>query len=362
MKTKCFDAALPFPPPSAQKTFQIVMVVEGKKIPAALSYYETERTERHDDYMVQVIPNKPLSLRWKDKFEIKEDESGKLLGSGIVLNPFSSVVRGKKIDKRKEFLQHLRGDQKEMLYSLIQEQGVKGLREKELLDFTRLTLVSLRELCQNLEEEGKIRIISFSPLFLVSHKNLSFLQEKVIDYLERFHKTHPAKKGISREKIKKRFGLSQKIMYLTLKHLIKQGKVEKSGDLLALSTFKMSPTLGDEQILKQLEELYLKGEFQSVSQREMMQRFNISPDKLNTMLSLLVGREKIVKGKDGFFIHSHWLDEIISKVKKHNKNELTVSDFKGMTGLTRKYAIPLLELLDQMGITRRISPSSRKIL
>jgi selenocysteine-specific elongation factor len=79
------------------------------------------------------------------------------------------------------------------------------------------------------------------------------------------------------------------------------------------------------------------------------------------LLSLLIEREKIVQSKDGFFLHSRWLEEIISKLKEHSGKELTVSDFKKMTGLSRKYAIPLLELLDQMGITRRISPSRRVI-
>jgi selenocysteine-specific elongation factor len=44
-------------------------------------------------------------------------------------------------------------------------------------------------------------------------------------------------------------------------------------------------------------------------------------------------------------------------IKESGKRELTVSDFKKMTGLSRKYAIPLLELLDQMGVTRRKGPS-----
>jgi len=52
-------------------------------------------------------------------------------------------------------------------------------------------------------------------------------------------------------------------------------------------------------------------------------------------------------------LHSKWLDEIISRIEKSKKRELTVADFKELTGLTRKYAIPLLELLDQMGVTRR---------
>jgi selenocysteine-specific elongation factor len=79
------------------------------------------------------------------------------------------------------------------------------------------------------------------------------------------------------------------------------------------------------------------------------------------MLSLLIERKKIVLGKDGFILHSRWLDEIIREVRNSGKKELTVSEFKTMTGLTRKYAIPLLELLDQMRVTKR-KGSIREIL
>jgi len=79
------------------------------------------------------------------------------------------------------------------------------------------------------------------------------------------------------------------------------------------------------------------------------------------MLSFLIEKKKIVQGKDGLILHSRWLDEIISKIRKSRKRELSVADFKEMTGLTRKYAIPLLELLDQMGVTRR-KGSLREIL
>jgi selenocysteine-specific elongation factor len=78
-------------------------------------------------------------------------------------------------------------------------------------------------------------------------------------------------------------------------------------------------------------------------------------------LAILIERKKVVRSTEGFFIHARWLDEIIRKVRGLGKKELTVADFKAMTGLSRKYAIPLLELLDEMGVTRRTGPG-REIL
>jgi selenocysteine-specific elongation factor len=116
-----------------------------------------------------------------------------------------------------------------------------------------------------------------------------------------------------------------------------------------------------EKILKDLEEMCFKGEFCPFSFEELQKHFRLSSKMLDRMLSLLIERKKIVQGKDGLILHSRWLDKIISMIKKFGKKELTVADFKKMTGLSRKYAIPLLELLDQTGVTRR-KGSLREIL
>jgi len=151
------------------------------------------------------------------------------------------------------------------------------------------------------------------------------------------------------------------ILTLALKHLLKTGEVRDLGGELSLAGFKRAITAREENILRELEEMCFKGEFHSVSSKDLQKRFRLSSKGLQQLISLLIDRKKVVQGKDGFILHSRWLDEVILKIRNYGKQELTVSDFKKMTGLTRKYAIPLLELLDQMGVTRRRG-SSREIL
>lgn len=362
MKTTCFDAAVNFPPSASLQTFDVTLVLKSRKVPASFSFYERPEAHKPEEFLVQVFPHRPLSLRWKDTFEVEKKKERGLLGGGVVVNPFSSKVIGKKIKKRVDFLSRLRGGKKEMLLALTQDKGIKGLREKEIINFSHLSRSSLRHLCQEMEKEGEIRILSFSPLFLISQKSLVFLQRKIVTYLEQFHSKHPGKRGVSQEIIRKRYGLYQKVLALALEHLIKQGRIEKSRGMIALSSFKITHTPEEEQVLRELEEMCLRGEFRTVSLEDIQRKFHLSPTKLQTMLSLLIEKKKIVQSKEGFFLHSHWLEEIIFKLRKYGSKELTVSDFKRITGLTRKYVIPLLELLDQMGVTRRIGPSRRKIL
>jgi len=362
MKARCFDALVNFPPGQKQHPCNVFLQVNSKKISAALHFYERIEGERGDEFIVRVCPSQSISLKWRDKFKVKEEKERGLLGQGIVLNPLSLKVSGKKIKKSLNFLQLLRGGEKEMLLALVEEKGIQGLRQSEIFNFCRLSENFIICLCQELEEQSEIRILSFSPLFLLRQQSLDFLSKKIVAYLEQYHNKHPEEIGVSQERIKERYGLHRKILTLSLKHLEKQGQIRMGGNLVALSTFKTTPTPEEEAILRELEEMCFRGEFQSVSLRDIQQQFHLSSKRLNMLLSFLIEREKIVQGKDGFYLHSRWLEEIVSKIKKLGKRELTVSDFKRITGLTRKYAIPLLELLDQMGVTRRRDPSHREIL
>jgi selenocysteine-specific elongation factor len=155
------------------------------------------------------------------------------------------------------------------------------------------------------------------------------------------------------ERIKNRFGVSEKILFLVIRTLERAEKVRQAGTRLMLPVHQVALSAQEEKILQQLEEMSFRGEFQSLSLDEIRRRFRLSQERLERLLAVLTERKKVIQGPDGLFIHSHWLDEVVAKVRSLGKKELTVADFKQLTGLSRKYAIPLLELLDQMKVTRR---------
>jgi selenocysteine-specific elongation factor len=357
MQTRFFDALISVPPASNKKSLDAKIFFQGKKIPASFQFYEEGQKEKTGLFYVRGNANHPLSLKWKDRFGLELAGKAGLRGKGLVINPFSEKVSGKKIKIRLRILKSLQGDKKEMLYALAEERGLKGLGEKEIFDFSSLSRKSLLALAQELEAEGKIRILSFSPLFILSQAYFGFLCQKILVFLESFHQNHPEQAGVTLERIKRRFNFPSRILSLALKYLSQAGKIKDVDGTFSLSAFKITLSLEEEKVLKKLEEMCFKGEFCSVSLEELQEQFRLSLNKLNRMLSLLIERKKIVQGKDGFFIHSRWLDKIIWRIRESGKRELTVSDFKKMTGLSRKYAIPLLELLDQMAVTRRKGPS-----
>ena len=352
-KTTCFDAAIEFISRKQGIPLGILLLLEGMSVSATLRFYKEQAVPLEKFTYVQIQTAQPLSLSWKDEFMVKSPDGSELLARGMVLDPFGEKIIRSRIKRRLEYLRNLLGDERTMLLAVAQFKGIHGVQGKEILRFGHHSQSSLLELCQELETEGRIRIIEFSPLFLISQESIVFFCERILRFLEQFHEKYPGDVGVQREKIRSRFNANSRILNLALKYLKQKDQIKERGNYVALSSFEMALLPDEEKILDRMEKMYLKDKFQSVSLDDLQKSFGLSSRQLHKMLTLLTEKKKIVLGKDGFILHSRWLEEIIHTVRGSGKKELTVSEFKALTGLTRKYAIPLLELLDQMRVTRR---------
>jgi selenocysteine-specific elongation factor len=352
-ETSCFDALVEGFVPSREEPYLFLFCHPEGDVRASLYLYEDIERREKEAAFVQVHLSQSLLLKWKDAFLLRSPDAKKICGKGVVLDPFAEKISRKRRKRKLEYLRQLLGGEKGMLLALSRSKGIHGLWEKEMIRFGSLPIRKLISLSQELEAEGQIRILSFSPLFLISQSSFLFLCEEILGYLKRFHEKHSDMTGVQRQKIRKRFDLHPRIFSLALRYLVQEKRIKVMGDQLALADFKMTLLPEEEKILNYLEEMCLKGKFRSVSIEALQRSLNLSSKRLHKMLTLLVDRNKIVLSKDGFILHSRWLDEIIQKIRKSEKKELTVADFKTMSGLSRKYAIPLLELLDQLGVTQR---------
>jgi selenocysteine-specific elongation factor len=242
----------------------------------------------------------------------------------------------------------------ERLSTLVRKKRLMGLRQSEARIYFHFDLSGLQALSQQLEEEGTIRILSFSPLFLVARDSLDYLCRKLLSHISQYHKKHPDEKGITLDKIRTRFEVPKKILGLAIKTLVSTGRVREEGKAFALSGFQKTLSPREEKLLERLEEMAVRGKFHSVPIQAVQDELHLSSQALDKLLEILIERKKIVQGAEGFFLHSPWLDELIGRVRGLGRSELTVTEFKAMTGLSRKYAIPILELLDRLGVTRRV--------
>jgi selenocysteine-specific elongation factor len=361
MRTREFDALVLLEEKETALPAQATLLLGDQKVPAALHAYGPGPEPRRGRVFVRVAASRLLTLKWKDTLALLDSQKRERIGRGTVLNPGLLDERKAGPEADWDFLKALSGDEADMLDALCRRRGTSGLHEREIAEFCDLNEERLLHLAESLEAEGRVKILSFSPLHLISRESFDHLGQKILAYLEQFHEKQPAQKGVLLEKLEKRFGAPDKVLRLAVKTLERSGLARQAGPRLMLPSHELALSAQEEKVLQKLEEMCFRGEFQSVSLDEIRRQFRLSRERLEKLLAVLTERKKIMPGPEGLFIHSAWLDDIIGRVRALGKREMTVAEFKALSGLSRKYAIPLLELLDQMGVTRRRG-SVREIL
>ncbi len=91
------------------------------------------------------------------------------------------------------------------------------------------------------------------------------------------------------------------------------------------------------------------------SAREVLGKLQVDRARAEKLLRILLKENILHKVTEDLIFHQSALRELreILARRKAQNSRLNVADFKALTGLTRKYAIPLLEYLDRERVTRR---------
>jgi selenocysteine-specific elongation factor len=360
MLTQCFDTFVEGDP-EAPWGAQALLVLAGEKVRVDLRVFAQPPPSGTASRFVQILPAQPVQVFWGETVELYSPSGDLLWGKGKVLDP-AAVKVGRRVGHRRlAILEALAGGPKEMLYALVEGKGAKGLTAEEIEGFSDLPENDVLRLAQELESEGRIKILSFTPLFTLAESSFTYLCERLLAHIQKQHQDKPHLLGISPKSLRARFRLPERVQRLALKTLEKDGQVRWWEERVLPAGHRIRVSQEEEEILADLEELSLKGELKRVSLDEIRRKFRLSTAKLDLLLSVLIERNKIVQGQDGFLIHAQWLDELVTQLRALGKSEISIAEFKNLTGLSRKYAIPLLELLDQRGITRR-KGSIREIL
>jgi selenocysteine-specific elongation factor len=115
-------------------------------------------------------------------------------------------------------------------------------------------------------------------------------------------------------------------------------------------------SLDEKGLVKRVEAAVLKGELQPPSPKELSEAWSEKEEEVRSIFEHLVHEGRLVKIKGELFFHRTPLEnlrgELVTYLKSHQ--EITTPQFKEMTKVSRKYAIPLIEYFDQIKLTIRL--------
>ncbi len=163
--------------------------------------------------------------------------------------------------------------------------------------------------------------------------------------------------GIGREELRARFdGMTGGLFQAMLDKLAADKKIVVAQDVIYEFGRRVTLKADEEQIREKLAERFRSHGLQAAAPDELIDSLKLNRITARKIIQLMVKENALVKISEDMFVDRKAIDELIAAIKalKSKNPKLGVPEFKDLTGVSRKYAIPLLEYLDRQRVTRRV--------
>ena len=294
----------------------------------------------------------PLLLLPGDRAILRQFSPVITIGGAVVLDAFP--LTRQKQDAVQHFLQTLSsGNRQDALLARIARRGHEGLSVAAAVRETGLKQSVLQPLIAALVQQKQIIQVGD---FLLGNDAMQKARDKLIATLEAFHKANPLVGGISKEELREKLGLHQTVMEAMLSQLKRDKKAAVSGEQVRLAGRGVELKDEEAKAKEQIERAFADAGLKVPLMKEVLDKLPIDKARAQKLVTLLLRDRVLVKLADDLVFHQTALQGLrqLIATQKSKTPKIDVATFKDMLGVTRKYAIPLLEYLDQQRITRRV--------
>ncbi len=181
--------------------------------------------------------------------------------------------------------------------------------------------------------------------------------------LEQFHEKNPLVGGIGREELREQLKASAEVFAAVAAALVREKKMEIAGDSVRLAGRGVAMKDEEAESKKIIEDAFAAAGLKVPALREVMAGLKVDKVRAQKIVTLLLRDKTLIKISEELVFHRGALEQLRRQMAAYRANsaKIDVAQFKEMTGVSRKYAIPLLEYLDRERVTKRVG-DAREIL
>jgi selenocysteine-specific elongation factor len=262
-------------------------------------------------------------------------------------------------------LGHLRtletGRPEEVVEEHVRHAGMGGVRLGALAARVPFGPTKSRALLETLLANG--RVIAIDREWFVHADSVARLRGLIQTALERFHRTQPLRPGMSREELRGRGGgADERVFAHVLGVLDAEGVVRIDRDKVRLGSHEVRLSPEQKTAVDRVEREFREAEASPPSPAEALARAGVKGDEDHDLFQVLIESRRLVRVKESLFFHADALEAIQGKLVAllRERKEIGPGDIKDLLGISRKFAIPLLEFFDARRVTTRVG--ERRVL
>ena len=292
-----------------------------------------------------------------DPFVIRSYSPMTTIGGGMVLDPYPKRHRRFRtpvIDN----LNQLRkapseGGDRAFLKSKLNEIIIAD--SKKLAKETRLAVDKVDAIMEEMIKNGEVTRLGKS---YINNNNLEHWEKHLIEQLQKYHKTVPLRRGISRARLHgflpSAFG--QKEYDSLLDKLQKNEYIKIIEDLISLSEFEPQPSKEEEKYISTLLDQYRSAGLQPPGIKDVFEKSGVPIIRKEELYYYMVNNNLLIKISEDLYLEKKAYVKALDLLKNHfaQHNTITLAQFRDLSGTSRKYAQTILEHFDRERYTRRV--------
>ncbi|MBV9958473.1 MAG: selenocysteine-specific translation elongation factor [Acidobacteria bacterium] len=296
-----------------------------------------------------------------ERFILRSYSPARTIAGGRVLDAFAAKHRGREAFAARARLRALtESDRAAQLALFVETSGSVGQRRADLAARTGWRDEVLNEALS--EAAGRKLIVEAEGIF-VARAAFDALAESALASVASFHLREPLARGLLRETLREKDfpRAAPETFRAVLAALADAGQIVADKEIVRAAGHSLELSPADAALKESLERVYRDAALEAPTFEEALERAGVartSREHGRKLLQLLLDAGALTRVAPELFFHRDALAQLLAQLREyaaaHEPERLIdVPAFKDLAGISRKYAIPLLEYLDRERITRR---------
>ncbi len=311
----------------------------------------------HEECYIQMRLDEPVVVAAGDPFIVRLQTPMYTIGGGRVLDAGDEKLRRFKDESliRLAEKEQAISDQFGALEFALKEMGRKAVTMKEFCIAAKTPEPTADQALKQFEAAGKV--LRFDGNRFMHVDAFEGTIHHVKQLVEAFHQKNPLRAGLELLILRTESKMNEELFRRGIDELVKRGVFIVENDRARLAGHAVKLSTEDTNAAAEVERVVMEGKFNTARLEEIYAKFpKYNKERVDRVLGLLVDKGAVAHLKDGVLLHKETIEEakrILGQAIRE-KGSVEAGQVRDLLGTSRKYVIPLLEHLDDIGFTVRV--------
>lgn len=328
------------------------------EIIARVILMEKDELAPGENGFAQLILEKKDVVVAGDHFVLRSYSPITTIGGGLIIDPLPP--KHKRLNKKiiEELATLLNGTLSKKIEVILERAGFAGTNLRHLVFRLGTNAKNIKEALQSILSQKSALITDKEETNIISASFYEKLAKNAAEIISQYQKKNPLREGISKEELKASLGrdISPKLFFILLQNLTANKTIEVDKEIVRL--FGRKVTLADDlnTIRQGILKIYNDAGLTPPSLKDVISNFQDKKTEAQNIIKLLLKEEVLIKINEEMIFTRDALDNLRKNYKALlvKEGKATPVSFKELTGLSRKYIIPLMEYFDTNKLTVRV--------